>query len=299
MKQLFGEFTDRQEMIRPDFEYFHSVNHEPVEVPYHSHDFYEVLFFLSGNVTYLVEGRQYRPQSGDVLLTNNRELHRPQVWKGQVYERVVLWLQPAYVRSLGGSDDLSLCFEVSARRRLNLLRPVPEVRDALHTLCRKLEQVYVSDAYGSAALRRAYCAQLLVLLNRACFAAPLDLGKTVEQDAKMDAVVQYINRHLREELSLDSLSARFYLSKYHLTRQFKKYTGFSVHQYIVRKRLIAARLALQAGAAPGEAYLQSGFADYTNFARAFHAQYGISPREMQQTAKNRPEGRPVYAKTSS
>lgn len=281
MKQLFGEFTDRQEMIRPDFEYFHSVNREPVQVPYHSHDFYEVLLFFSGNVDYVVEGRVYHPQQGDVLLTNNRELHRPQVREGQTYERIVLWLQPGYVRSLGGSENLALCFEASSRQHSNLLRPQEEIRRKLQNLCGELEQVYISDAYGSAALRRAYCMQLLVWLNRAYFSAPLE-EQSVDSNSKVDEIVQYINEHLKEELSLDVLSARFYLSKYHLTRQFKKYMGFSVHQYVVRKRLIAARLALQSGSTPGEAFAQSGFADYTNFSRAFRAQYGISPRYVQE-----------------
>ena len=39
-------FDDRQEMLRPDYEFFHSQGSRPLDIAYHSHDFYEVFLFL-------------------------------------------------------------------------------------------------------------------------------------------------------------------------------------------------------------------------------------------------------------
>lgn len=51
------QFTARQYMVSPDFEFFHYKDDNNLEVEYHYHDFYEIYFFISGRVTYIVEGK--------------------------------------------------------------------------------------------------------------------------------------------------------------------------------------------------------------------------------------------------
>ena len=84
----------------------------------------------------------------------------------------------------------------------------------------------------------------------------------------------------REIYSLDELAQRFYVSKYHLSHEFSKTMGISVYRYICLKRLLSARQMLLNGMPAGEVYTKCGFKDYTNFYRAFKAEYGISPSEV-------------------
>ena len=53
-------FTQRQTMERTDFECYHYLDVVPPEVDFHEHAFYEIFFFLSGEVSYSIEGRTYR-----------------------------------------------------------------------------------------------------------------------------------------------------------------------------------------------------------------------------------------------
>ena len=99
------------------------------------------------------------------------------------------------------------------------------------------------------------------------------------ENQKINAVVEYINRHLDADLSLDALAGRFYVSKYHLSRQFKQYIGVPIHQYITKKRLMTARGMLRRGQPVRSAYLESGFNDYANFSKAFKAEFGLSPKD--------------------
>jgi AraC-like DNA-binding protein len=77
----------------------------------------------------------------------------------------------------------------------------------------------------------------------------------------------------------DTLAKRLFISKYHLMRQFKAETGYSIHQYIANKRILFARDLIARGESPTDACYRCGFRDYTVFARAFKKQFGRSPRK--------------------
>ena len=76
-------FTLRQTMQRSDFECYHYLNPVPPVVDFHEHEFYEVFFFLSGDVNYIIEGRTYQLRPGDILLTDNRDIHKPDIRPGK------------------------------------------------------------------------------------------------------------------------------------------------------------------------------------------------------------------------
>ena len=114
--------------------------------------------------------------------------------------------------------------------------------------------------------------ELLVALNRAvaeAAAQPADCTC----DRVVDQVVEYINEHYNEPLTLDDLSERFFISKYHLLRKFDRQVGTTVHRYILQKRLLIAKQLLGSGLAPSEVCQHCGFGDYANFYRAFRAEY--------------------------
>ena len=56
--------------------------------------------------------------------------------------------------------------------------------------------------------------------------------------------------------------------------------GLTIHQYIMKKRLIAAKLLLLEGSTISEAYIGSGFGDYSNFLKGFKQEFGLSPRKF-------------------
>ena len=281
VKKQHTAFTDRQIMNRPDFEFFHYIDPEPVEVDYHDHDFYEIFFFLSGSVEYVIEGKMYALRPGDILLTNNRDLHRPLVSRGKVYERFVFWVNQSYVDSIcKDGDSVTACFEDAAKRHYKLIRPGNEILVFLKRLCVKLEESFDNQAYGHRVLQNAYMMEFLVYLNRAYFDTSNAIQTDVTENAKINLVLEYINLHLSDDLSLDLLAQRFYTSKYYLGNQFKQYTGFTIYQYILKKRLINARLQIRQGVPITDACLNSGFNDYSNFLKAFKREFGTVPRHM-------------------
>ena len=275
------EFNPRQVMNRPNFELFHFTDHRLLSVDYHNHDFYEIYYFISGKVNCVIEGRTYYLKPGDILLINNKEVHRPLIEPGQTYERVVIWVRPSYIRHIEENEiNLTACFDEPARHHNNLLRPQSELFRMIKKLYGQLEAAYGSDAYGSSTLCRAYLTELLVLLNRAYFDMPAGEMPEVGYNEKIGDIIRYINENLAGDLSLDTLAGQFYISKYHLSRQFKQNVGFTLHQYVLKKRLMSARSLLEEGETVNTAFIKSGFNDYSNFSRSFKEEFGYSPKQF-------------------
>ncbi len=274
-------FTLRQQMETNDFELFYYKDTIPVEVDFHNHDFYEIYLFLSGKVTYVIEGKTYLLRPKDILIINNKELHKAFIDKGMTYERIVIWICPDYIKSLSSpNSDLLSAFDSTSINKINLLRPTAQLSDIIYNIVDNLGVAYNSTEYGSDLLKTTYLQELLVYLNRA-FQLPLrkEAQISISYDDKINNILYYINENLNGDVSLDTLSAKFYISKYHLLREFKKNTGYTIHRYTQQKRLILAKELLKGNSNITEVCTQCGFGDYSNFIRSFRKEFGISPKK--------------------
>ncbi len=274
-------FDDRQQMRGNTYEIFRYKDAYPKEVSLHHHDFYEIYFFLSGNVQYNIESRSYLLTPGDVLLISPRELHQP-MFSGErrTYERIVLWLDAKFLEgfSLPG-QDLAACFDPGLPGHTNLLHTEGTSRQHLTFLLEQLQQETGADTpyHNIAAL--CYLAQVLIFLNRLALKSRQEERSTAP-DSVVYSVLTYINDHYSENLTLDYLANKFFISKYHLSREFQRLIGTSVHRYLVQKRLVMAKQMLTEGLPSSEVYQHCGFGDYSNFYRAFKAEYQISPKDF-------------------
>jgi AraC-like DNA-binding protein len=100
-----------------------------------------------------------------------------------------------------------------------------------------------------------------------------------EIDPKIDEVLQYINVNLQNDLSIEALSQRFYISRYHFMRRFKEAAGYTIHSYVLQKRLGKAAELIGAGMIATEAALAVGFSDYSSFLRSFKLVFNLTPRQ--------------------
>lgn len=100
-----------------------------------------------------------------------------------------------------------------------------------------------------------------------------------EYCARLNRVVDYINTHLAEDLSLDTLAAVANFSKYHFHRIFSAYTGEALGAYIQRLRLewAAGKLIASPNMPITEIALTAGFSGSSVFSRAFRDWFKTSP----------------------
>ncbi len=267
--------------LNENYRLFHLRDSRIVKLDYHYHEFDKLVFQLGGRVTYHIEGKSYPLQPMDVLLVSRNLIHLPVMEPGQVYERMVLWINRDFLARYGGEEtDLAACFSLTAQRGVHLHRPRGEERERYRALFEHIEAASGGGGFGAQLLADTWVLQLMIALNRDILAAPDQAAEAVYRfDPKMEAVTRYIRGHLEEELSIDRLARTFFLSRYYLMHRFKEVYGCTVHQYIRQKRLQRAAEEIRRGVPVLKAAEEAGFGDYSVFLRAFRAAYGRSPRE--------------------
>lgn len=276
-------WTDRQVILaESDFEFHHYLDDTPPRVEFHQHPFYELFFFLDGDVDYTIEGKTYRLRPGDVLLTNSLDIHRPEIRPGRPYERVVIWLEDSFFAQFRAKgDDLAACFADAARKDYRLVHPDRARFLRMRTLCDQISQAQHSRELGSYALACAYLFEFLVEVCRCYFESPAGPREDVTEDDTINRVLAYINQNITGELSLDGIADALYMSKFYLSRQFKRYTGMSIYQYIIKKRVTISRDLLRNGASVTAACMECGFGDYSNYLKAFKREFHQLPSTFQ------------------
>ncbi len=272
-------------MLSSDYEIFHYSNADLTGISLHHHDFYECYFFISGDITYLIEGKAYKLKPGDIVLINSKELHQAVINNIEPkYQRIVLWISRTFLKELSAEEaDLSLCFEGADRK--NVLRGDTELKKNMKTLLGKLLDLEYYTGIGKKLLYKAYIAEIMIRLNNQASSDAVHLGDDIKKNPLIDGMIEYINMHMEEDITIDKLSEHFYLSKFHLSREFKKYMGTTIHRYIVQKKLIEAKELIIKHTPIIEVYKQCGFGDYSNFFRAFKNEYGVTPKQFYQAMR--------------
>ena len=277
------EGIDKRGYLREDFRLFHLRDSQAPVVDYHYHAFDKLVLLLSGSVTYVVEGVTYFLQPWDMLLVGRNLIHRPMIDPSAPYERVVIWLGRPWLDSRSDpGEPLSTCFDTAREQGFHLLRVHGERRLRYMDRIHQLEEALHDQGFGAARLADTLCQQLLIDVNRDVLRSRTaqEEPDSYRRDPKMEEVIRHIQAHLEEELTVDGLARRFFISRYYLMHRFKEVTGYTVHQYITQKRLLRAGELIRSGIPVMKAAEQAGFRDYSTFLRTFRGTFHVSPREF-------------------
>lgn len=259
--------------LKEDFRLFHINDQTKKDFSYHYHDFHKIIVFISGKVTYHIEGKAYHLKPRDILLVSQGAIHKPEIDPSVPYERYIFW-----IRDDLSCQELNTCFQKANDRSFNLVRADSALQERLKDLLPEIEQTLQNKHFGDTVLRNALFTQFMIYINRIFLRTSSSPDKkTYSSDTQVEQLLKYINRNLSENLSIDQLANRFFLSKYHMMRKFKNETGYTIHNYITSKRLLMARSLISQGMPIMKAAQASGFHDYTTFVRAYKKQFGKAP----------------------
>jgi AraC-like DNA-binding protein/mannose-6-phosphate isomerase-like protein (cupin superfamily) len=267
--------------LNEDFRFFHLKDMKSEEYNFHYHDFNKIVVFISGNVTYAVEGKYYKLRPWDILFISSNEVHKPIIDPNEYYERIIIWVNSNFLENHSIDEgDLLSCFSVAKREKLNLFRLSSDNLNIIKDNLFHLEKAIRDRDFGWKILRNSFFIQLMVYLNRLILTNETKNDeKDIQYDERIVRILTYVNENLSSNLSIDSIAARFYINKYYLMHNFKNETGYTLHSYILEKRLAKAAALIKKGLQATNVSVQCGFKDYSSFVRAFKKNFGLSPRQ--------------------
>ncbi|PRX29348.1 AraC family transcriptional regulator [Orenia metallireducens] len=247
----------------------------------HVHDCYELYYFISGDVTYYIEGQSYEIKNNDILIINNQELHKPVFNSDLTYERMTIHFNPEYISKYNNDNfNLLQCFEERKPGHLNKIDHYNIYAYKIdHYFDKIIDYIRRKPPEAEVMIETTFI-QILVLLNKIYSQTDNLHIKSVDCDPKITRILNFINNNLNRKITLKILQNKFHLDKYYICHLFKENTGFTILQYIRYKKIMKSKEMLLQGITCNEVSISLGFGDYSSFYRSFKDILGISPREF-------------------
>lgn len=124
--------------LNENFRLFHLKDSSGQEKDFHFHEFDKIVILISGKVDYTVEGTTYKLEPWDILLVRHHMIHKAAIDLSVPYERIIIYLDSAYVERFAPNAGLMDCFAEAERRGYCLMRPdenaIAGLKDALGRL---------------------------------------------------------------------------------------------------------------------------------------------------------------------
>ena len=265
------------------FHYTVDESPNPADFEMHTHDRCELYLFLSGKGSFWVEGNRYPLTSGDILLLRPFESHSIAIDPSVPYERVALHFHPSLIDEEDKEYGLLMsAFYDRGAGKNNLLHASDFDSDFVMTCFRRMK-VRENN------IKLNNMTHLYPLLYEIYRTRSQKKDEPITEDEPLSyQILQHINQHITDPLSLDDICKEFYISKSQLCRIFKKSVGSTVWNYITVKRLMIAIQQLSQGESPSVVCTRCGFSDYSVFWRAYRAQFGVSPKNDYLEAQKNP-----------
>ncbi len=286
-KYLRTTFSPRQYMLSKDFEIYYYEDTHISKMKNHTHDYYEFYFFMGGEVSIEIDKRLTALKPGDMILIPPGVKHHIELRNTELpYQRIIFWISKEYCNQLMqlSSDYGYLMQHVAISKKYIYHYDVIAFNTIKSKVFQLLEEIHF-DRFGKSAKISLCINDLLLHVNRTVYEQEHP-STPKEEFSLYQNLISYIEEHLEEDLSLERLSAEFFVNKYHVAHVFKENLGMSVHQYITRKRLEQCRNAIMSNADIMNASQKCGFKDYSSFYRAFKKEYGMSPKEFKEMQEN-------------
>ncbi len=240
------------------FEYIESNINHSVLWENHCHAQFEMIAVLEGDITVMLEGKNYRLIKNQNIIIPPLCYHSITANEGGAYRRATVLFDrdaiPEVLRAefTKSHTDIAIVFS-------------PHI-EKLKTICENEAPAFYAPLAQSLMVQFFYDA--LQAMKK-----PAD----TETDEFLQKVIVYIDQHLHEKILLDDLAKHTARSKSSFCHLFEEKMRVSPKQYILQKKLALASKLIGEGTPPTVAAMQVGYENYSNFYRLYLKHFGKSP----------------------
>ena len=245
----------------------------------HFHTFYELCVVLCPHTTHFLEGTPYELRAFDIIGIRPNALHRTQYPIGDPCKRLIIQFNlPKNVTGLSNEYELLMGL---FHQEVPIFRFDLELQQKIY---RKFNDIFLlaqkTDPMRDLIIHQKFIEFLTLLYLNQDRNRYRDDSEMTPTEKKIYSITSYIHSHYTEDLSLELLRQKFYLSSCYLSHQFKDVTGFTVTDYIQMTRVRNVQAMLINTQIPiTEAALRCGFSSFSQFNRVFRKHIGMAPSE--------------------
>lgn len=255
-------------------------------VDIHLHSAYEIFMATTNNVRYHIEGRTYDLQRGDIIITNNSEIHRPTVTDSSPYGRKFILFNPSsFLSYIHYQYPLFDAFTQRKKGHANHLCPLKKDQIEVEALLDKLYLIHPEKDGKSRLASYVYALELFLKIDtiyKYCYVNSLVQREEGTIDIRIQKVLDDLNENFCSVFDLEVLAKKHYMDKYYMSHLFKSETGFTIMEYIQSRRMLYAKSLIASGTFSFEEVSEKcGYNDYSNFYKTFKKLIRMSPRDYQ------------------
>ena len=251
-------------------------------IPCHWHENFEILYFESGEAVVYCNSKPILVGPGELIIINSNDVHYCESKSPHLVYYVV-----EFNLSFLHSNQIDLCqtkFMIPlVQNRIRFRHQIDRASELVNEV-RKLIFEYYNQELGYELAVKAYIYHILVLLLR--YYGEQTLSET-EKDRqrrtleRLTPVIEYMDCHYTEKLSLGQLASMANMSPYYFCRLFKGLTGKSPTEYINHLRINrAATLLQESNLNITEIAMYVGFSDSNYFSRQFKKYKLVAPSKL-------------------
>lgn len=263
-------------------------NDLPLSYDTHRHNAVEIIMPMEN--WYDVETPTFREkiQPGEIIIIPPGEMHK--LIAPPTGNRFVMLIDISFMLSLQGFTGIRPMLKEPIHITPATYAPI---YNEVYQLLVQIRTEYFSSSNFYELSIHSHLLSLFVLLgedhvNRVDMYSGLTTVMQKEYMQRFNNVLNYINEHFTEDLTLEDVAACSGFSKFHFTRLFKKYTNSTFYDYLIYRRIQEAEILLaEADLSITDVALSSGFTSISTFNRTFKQKKNCTPREYRSMCRSK------------
>ena len=264
--------------------------------PVHKHNFIEIVYTFSGNITHYVDSKAYKVSRGDLIFINFNQTHEFVV-NGEMSFCNIL-IEPSFlceqlINSFNALDILKLSlfsdFSDEASGFLPYVHFDGEELVQLEQLINNMVCEFESKKIGYKSALKSMCEQLFIYMLRQMRRTDNTMQIFEQIDALSPQLLKYIETDSLEKISMTEYAKRCCYSPAYFSRIFKNHFGITFTDFVKKSRIERAKnLLLYTNESIDSIMHSVGYSDKKQFYKAFADKCGLTPGEWRKNNKNRP-----------
>ena len=233
----------------------------------HTHNGVEIYYTLTTLPDVLLEDQVFNVPAGTMIIIPPYSVHQLYHELGVTYERYVLNIKDSWLKNLiTDAVNIPLCLSQKTE---------PIIMQSSECIFKKL----LISSQKKEPIALAHLFELISFIKEKTGetkAAPA-LKAVSESQKKVNEIIAYIEQNIRNPLSVNDISAHFYLHPDYLGRLFRQHAHVTLGHFITLQRIALAQEMLRSGSTVQEVSDELGFSSYAYFFKTFQKTAGISP----------------------